>query len=215
MIEPYSEPSTPNALPQWATLTQVSEATGVSRSAVRSVARRALKHEEPWVKKEDGKILLDTHHDTYKSHARRWEDESWYTAFPDDIEITEDYKESATSNKQESFYNFYHWYPSLATEGYNHWPQFCQWLASQGLCVFLNLLTGEETLHWTWGELHGEINNASVRDAIIAALDCKFNHSSSPEGSSFLPSMFTPPSSTEGSQHFWPFKRSKITKVIR
>ncbi|GHO50823.1 hypothetical protein [Ktedonospora formicarum] len=207
----YNETTTPSPLPYWATLTQVSQATGVSRSAVRSVARRALKQEEPWVKKEDGRILLNTHHDTYTSHARRWQEDTWSTTFLDDLDTEDQDKQFTTSNTQNSFY----WYPSLATEGYTHWPQFCQWLASQGLYVTLNLLVGEEILHWTWGEHQGTVQSASVRDAVIAALTHKLTSSPAPASTEVLPPASTPPSSSEETPHFWPFKRNKITNVLK
>jgi hypothetical protein len=68
-------------LPNWATLTEVSSALGIAREAVRSVARRALREEELWVKKKDGKILIDTTADLYKSHVSRWQKQQHVQGF--------------------------------------------------------------------------------------------------------------------------------------
>jgi hypothetical protein len=66
-------------LPQWATITQVSEFLDVSRNAIRSAVRRAVANNEDWVKKESKKgesthYLIDMTHEIYQSHAQRWKE---------------------------------------------------------------------------------------------------------------------------------------------
>jgi hypothetical protein len=157
-------------LPRWATLTEVSQALSVPRDAVRSAARRALKQGEIWVRKEGGKILLDTTSDSYQEHAKRWQQgQQEWDDFPTDLDA-----EYAALFPREEQQPVYHWYPS-PPDGYRQWEEFCQWLASQGLCVSFNLLEGNPatTLSWQWGELHSTKTYQDIKACVIAALDAR------------------------------------------
>jgi len=173
MIAFHDDENKTNELSTWATLTEVSEALGIPRNAIRSAARRAIKREELWVKKEGGKILIDTRSDTYKDHARDWrEQKEWDDFLADEAAEMADFPDI---QKQEHVPCY--WYPLLGAQGYRQWPEFCHWLASQGLSVFFNLLAEEQatSLQWQWGDLHGKGCYADLKEAIIAALDCKLN----------------------------------------
>ncbi len=173
MIEWDKDEHTTQPLPAWATLTEVSNTLGIPRNAVKSAARRAMKNHQSWVKKEEGKILLDTRHERYLCLARKWKEQNekeTHSMFLVEDELLTGFESTQAGNRL-----CYHWYPSLASEGYKHWPEFCSWLASQGLHISFNLLTGEKevALQWRWGELGGAEDYANIKDAVIAALHSK------------------------------------------
>jgi hypothetical protein len=195
------------ALPHWATLTEVSEALGVPRTAVRYVARLALKAEETWVRKEGGKILLDTTSAYYQEHAELWQqDQQAWEELVGNFAV----EDADQLSEHEPEPPCYHWYPSPSLAGYRHWEAFCQWLAAQGLCVFFNLLEGDPAtaLSWQWGELHSTETYQDIKACVIAALDARMQqHPLPPE------SLSTPraaPSPMQGrswlvKRHGWPF----------
>lgn len=171
MIEWDKDEHKTEPLPAWATLTEVSNALGIPRNAVKSAARRAMKNHQSWVKKEEGKILLDTRHERYLCLARKWrEQKEPHPMFLGEDEFLTSFESAQAGNR-----SCYRWYPSLASEGYKHWPEFCSWLASQGLHISFNLLAGEQavSLQWRWGELGGAEDYANVKEAVIAALQSK------------------------------------------
>jgi hypothetical protein len=198
-------------IPIWGTLTEVSEALGVSRNAVKSAARRALKRQEPWVKKDGNIILINIQHELYRSYARRWQEQHTNNIALEDI-ADEDNPFQNKASSEDGFATPYRCYPSLTLEGYLHWPEFCQWLASQGLYISCNLLTGENTpfLQWYWGNRQGEGNYTSVKDAVIAALSTKLKaladaELDNPWFSDFASPDFQPPYPQNNGQHSPPF----------
>jgi hypothetical protein len=195
-------------LPNWATLTEVSSALGIAREAVRSVARRALREEELWVKKKDGKILIDTTADLYKSHVSRWQKQQNVQGFAS-VEDALDPFDAADATwrvPQRKVPTLYHHFPSLVLEGHRDWPDLCSWLGSQGLNVFFNMLVNERdvSLQWQWGDQQGEYYYAGVKDAVIDALDCKLN-AHLPVAASTSTSFSAPPPATRPrwTQRFW------------
>lgn len=179
-------------LPHWATLTDVSEALGVPRDVVRSVARRALKHEEMWVRKEGGKILLDTTSASYQEHARQWQqDQQAWEELVGDFDT--EYADGPDDHEPQP--PSYHWYPVPPMAGYRYWEAFCQWLAARGLCVFFNLLEGDPAtaLSWQWGELHSTETYRDLKACVIAALDARMEQHPFPPGPMAAPREPTPP----------------------
>jgi hypothetical protein len=192
-------------LPHWATLTEVSHALSVPRDAVRSAARRALKQGEIWVRKEGGKILLDITSDSYQEHARRWQQgQQEWDGFSPDLDA---YAELFLGEEQQPVY---HWYSS-PPDGYRQWEEFCQWLASQGLCVSFNLLEGEPvtTLSWQWGELRSTETYRDIKACVIAALDARMQqHPLLPERMAAPIEPASPAMQRRGwrlKRHRWPF----------
>jgi hypothetical protein len=184
-----------DGLPRWATITQVSIFLAVPRTTVRDTVRRALYDNEPWVKKEDsdGKLLylIDTTHETYKSHEQRWKHNqatrgedlnasraSWSNAAqpffshfrPEDVPIPP----YASSSPLSQFF----WQRQGSLDDVLHrWPLFRQQLYSWGIQVFTNILAedGQENpWQWRWENLHGE-GYSSDEEAIIAALQMRLD----------------------------------------
>jgi len=205
MIDWDKDDHTTQPLPAWATLTEVSNALGIPRNAVKSAARRAMKNHQGWVKKEEGKILLDTRHERYLCLARKWkEQKEAHPAFLVEDELLSGFETAQAGNRL-----CYHWYPSLASEGYKHWPEFCSWLASQGLHISFNLLTGEKevALQWSWDGLHGEEEYANVKEAIIAALHSKLQASTTTNELRAVSAERPPSFPKEEPSRFWQFGR--------
>jgi hypothetical protein len=183
MIGFYDDEYPTGALPDWATLTEVSKALGIAREAVRSVARRALREEELWVKKKDGKLLIDTTADLYKSHVSRWQKQQEVQAFSSPEDAMDPFAAAEAKwhahhpKHQGKTPTLYHHFPSLVLEGHRDWPELCSWLGSQGLNVFFNMLVNEQyvSLQWQWGDQQGKYYYADIKDAVIDALDCKLN----------------------------------------
>ena len=211
MIGFYDDENHTNALPPWATLTEVSTALGISRDAVRSVARRALKQRKRWIKKENGKMLIDTQAEAYKSHVSRWLGQRDL----DLLSLTGRTCFADPAHSQERVITPYQYYPSLMAEGYHDWPEFCQWLGTQGLNVFFNMLAGEQeiSLQWQWGELHGGYHYATIKEVVIDALSCKLlNVRLATEQLPALPeSQLSLPK--KRALHLWPFGKKRRSRT--
>jgi hypothetical protein len=187
----FDEEQPTNGLPQWATITQVSDFLEVPRNAIRSAVRRAVENNEDWVKKEISEgggthYLVDTTHETYKSHERRWEQKraaqdeygtasstDWYNAknaffsqmYPEDDSIP-----AYTFPPQFSWGSAGHFDDVL-----QRWMKFRQRLYSWGIQIFQNILAEEDQespWQWRWGSLHGE-GYPNEEEAIIAALESR------------------------------------------
>lgn len=198
-------------LPVWATLTEVSNALGIPRNAVKSAARRAMKNHQAWVKKEEGKILLDTCHERYLCLARKWQEQKGaQPMFLSEDELLTGFEPAQVGNRSR-----YRWYPSLASEGYRHWPEFCSWLASQGLHISFNLLAGEHevSLQWRWGELGGEEAYANVKEAVIAALHSKLQARPTTTELRAVSSEHPPSFPKEEPSRFWQFGRGYRSSI--
>ncbi len=180
-----------DGLPQWATITQVSQTLLVPRTTVRAAVRRALAEGEPWVKREDegdeySPYLIDTTHPTYRSHVERWtqkqEDEE-----PDRLEnewppttpsfFTRPYAASPSAFSTSLA-------PKSGEEVLQLWPHFRDQLYFWGVQIFQNILAAPiDDWQWRWGELHGE-GYESEETAIVAALHSRL---APPEDQSPLP----------------------------
>jgi hypothetical protein len=187
-------------LPRWATITQVCDSLGISRTTVTKVVKKAWDNSEPWVKKEnapDGNThyLIDTEHATYQSHEERWKQyqasqripyqsyaEQWKQneADLDDLDIDEFGPDELFPWQRESLVPYQPVplsEPENRESGLHRWPRLRRWLHAQGVQVFTNIVSepGEENLwHWRWGDLHGE-GYASDEEAIVAALQSRFD----------------------------------------
>jgi hypothetical protein len=212
-------------LPQWATITQVSEFLDVSRNAIRSAVRRAVANNEDWVKKESKEggsthYLIDTTHEIYQSHAQRW-------------------KENRGALEEDSFATSADWYearealfspryrkatasPSYMGMGEQddhfddvllRWTKFRQRLSTWGIQIFQNVLAEEDEENpwrWRWGTLHGE-GYPNKEEAIIAAIESRIgdleevNEDLTPDTSSLFPQ--SPLSAPEKPQRFKIFNK--------
>ncbi len=218
MIGFYDDEHQPHALPEWATLTEVSKAVGITREIVRAAARQALKHEELWVKKKQGRFLINTTAASYKEHVRQWtalhqhhlsqwqksrQEVSLPESALDPFAAAEEEWRSRRPGHPGKAPVPSHPSASLVLEGHRQWPALCSWLSSQGLSVFFNLLAGEQeiSLQWQWGELRSEYYSTDIKDAVIDALDCKLKTKPS------VPSVPLPsaPAPKKRSLRFWRF----------
>jgi fructosamine-3-kinase len=178
-----------DGLPHWATITQVSNALGMSRNTVSNVVKRASSNGEAWVKKEeapDGNIhyLIDTEHERFLFHAHRWkrlkalraalsdgEAVNWSGPLPGAIsawgsETTASFPAPALLPWPDH---------ELTDHAFGRLPRLRHWLHTQGMQIFTNRLAeeGQENpWHWRWGELHGE-GYPSDEEAVVAALDSR------------------------------------------
>jgi hypothetical protein len=187
--EPPSEP-----LPRWATITQVSDALDVSRHLIHYTARRAVAQSEPWVKKEiadTGKpiYLIDTEHETYTTHAKRWKqqttkqstpfvdsDARWSRTGRSRLSQNHSEEEEALLSSDSSPFTHVPWLEhDNGASGLDHWHFLRQWLSIKDLQIFKNILDEEEQTHpwrWRWGELEGK-GCQDVEEAVVLALQTK------------------------------------------
>jgi hypothetical protein len=175
-------------LPQWATITQVSDFLEIPRNAIRSAVRRAVANNEEWVKKETGEggsthYLIDTTHEIYQYHQERWkQNKARATSFgeADAAWSHAGHSRFSSTMLEEDPFSRYETVPHSGQQDsevvLQRWPHFRQWLYAEGIQVFQNLLAedGQRTWEWRWGELHGE-GYESVEEAIIMVLQNGFD----------------------------------------
>ena len=169
--------------PRWVSISELSALLDVSRNTISTATKRAWANSEPWVKKEKTEdentlYLIDTQHEMYRFHEEQWKQQkalraalleesapalsqAYHSLFP-----------SLSSGRSMLLY-----YATLLSEDWlQRWPHFRQWLYSQGIQVFQNLLAEKRqkrSWEWRWKELHGE-GCESCEKAIIAALQSRF-----------------------------------------
>lgn len=192
--ESFNNQPPTGTLPQWATITQVSDFLGIPRNAIRSAVRRAVANGEDWVKKEtseEGKPLyqLDTKHEAYQLHEDRWKHNKAVQ------HALLEYSVSARPHAWQSRFSplrfererLLHRHSSHAFSSrdaltqrestLHDWPRIRQWLCTKGIQIFKNILAEEEqatSWQWRWNELHGE-GCQSEEEAIIAVLQSRFD----------------------------------------
>ncbi len=158
----------------WVTFDNVRDALGIKHNTVRQAVHRALLDHQDWVKRElypnpHGPLrwLIDTNHVMYLCHERRWRKLTAKTR-SEQIPTTHD---GAVHRRE---YDTTHcccppgsWQPSV--DGPQTWSELCQWLAKQGLVVFVNAVANDQSWQWSWmGRARSGYLDATA--AITAAL---------------------------------------------
>lgn len=128
-------------LGEWATIGEVSAALGVQYDTIKQVVYHAKAHGQTWVKRApapapDGPLRwqLQTSSKMYQQYEQRWRVLARKTRLRQQTTVLHAHTEALTTA----------------------WPaEWCQWLASMGLRVFVNALEPTRSWQWSWGKRHG------------------------------------------------------------
>ncbi len=158
---------------RWATMSEVSEALGVTRHTIKHAVQKAHALGHAWVKRDPNptpgcfaRWLIDTSHPTYHSHEQRWrkaeeDGEGWPPL--------EELLDQASKERGEGSETTFDPLIDLHDDPHERWPERCSWLEEQGLIISPNVLSEDACWMWSWRGAFGTGYDTAC-EATIAAL---------------------------------------------